>query len=135
MAKDASSVAQRWAANLGSATQKYTDGINSVQTAPGAIAARQSAVWAQNTAASVQKFARNVGAVSLSSWQQAATTKGAPRLASGATAAEPKVLAFMTQFLPFVASAKAGLAPRGTYDQNKARMNSWVDKMHAFKKS
>lgn len=134
MAKDPTSVAQRWHDGLSGARQKYIDGVNSVTVAPGAAAARQAGVWAQNTQAAQAKYARNVAGVTLQSWQGAAASKGADRLASGAAAAQPKMVMFMTKLLPYVASGRASLAPRGSYDQNKARMAAWVDYMHKFAK-
>jgi hypothetical protein len=135
MAKDPTSVAQDWANKLGAAGPKVQAGVEAVRTAPGAAAARQVNVWQQNTQAAAQKYARNVAAVSLSDWQQALVNKGIPRLGSGASAAQPKFAAFLTRLLPYVESAKASLPPRGTFDQNKARMNAMVDKMHQFSKS
>lgn len=134
MAKDPSSVAARWNQGLSGARQKYIDGINSVTTAPGAAAAAQAQVWVQNTTAAQQKFARNVAAVPLSTWQGAAASKGADRLSSGAAAAEPKVMAFMTKLLPYVNSGRASLPKRGSYDANKSRLIAWVDYMHKFQK-
>lgn len=132
MAKDPATVAQRWAANLGAAGQKVTDGVNAVTTAPGAQAAAQATVWAQNTQAAVQKFQRNVAAVPLNTWQQATIQKGIPRLASGAQAAEAKFQVFMGKLLPYVNSGRANLPKRGAYAQNVARMTAWVDYMHKF---
>jgi len=134
MAKDPATVAQRWAQNLGAAGQKVTEGVQGVTSAPGAAAARQVNVWAQNTAASAQKYARNVAAVGLSAWQQATIDKGIPRLASGAAAAQPKMQVFMQKLLPYVESAKNSLPARGTYEQNKARLVAFLDKMHQFQK-
>ena len=134
MAKDAGTVAQRWAQNLGAAGQKVTDGVNAVTQAPGAQAAAQVAVWAQNTQAAQAKFARNVAAVGLSSWQNSVITKGIPRLASGAAAAEPKFQVFMQKLLPYVASGRGSLPKRGSFDQNLARMTSWAQYMHKFQK-
>jgi predicted transcriptional regulator len=134
MAKDAATVAQRWVDRLASAGDKITQGVQGVTVAPGAAAARQVAVWAANTAAAQGKFARNVAAVPLSTWQQATITKGIPRIASGAAAAHDKMVAFMTKFLPYVMSAKASLPARGSYEQNKARMVAMVDAVHKFQK-
>ena len=134
MAKDPATVAQRWAQNLGAAGAKVTEGVQGVNTAPGAAAARQVNVWQQNTAASAQKYARNVAAVSLYSWQQATIDKGIPRLASGAAAAQPKMAQFLGKLLPYVESAKNGLPARGSYEQNKARLVAFLDKMHQFQK-
>jgi hypothetical protein len=132
MAKDAATVAQDWANKLGAAGAKVQAGVESVRTAPGAAASRQASVWQANTAAAVAKYSRNVAAVSLSDWQQATITKGIPRLASGAAAAVPRMTLFLSKFLPFVESAKQALPPRGSYEQNKARMNAMVDATHKF---
>lgn len=132
MAKDAASATAAWEQNLSAASQKYIDGVNSVTTAPGAAAAAQAGVWAANTQAAQSKFARKVGAVSLGTWQSAATTKGAPRLASGAAAGAAKMGAFLQKFIPYVNNAKASLPKRGTYEQNKARMVAMVDASHKF---
>lgn len=132
MAKDPATIAARWATNLGAATQKITDGVNAVTVAPGQAAARQADVWANNTVASKDKFRRNVGAVSLSDWQQAAINKGIPRIATGATQAQGKFQNFMVAFLPFVHSSVASLPPRGSLDQNIARMTAHVRKMATF---
>lgn len=129
---DPNQVAADWANGLASKTDKISRGIDAVTVAPGAAAARQADVWANNTVASKSKFARNVGRVSLPDWQNAAKTKGLARIASGAQAAQPKMAAFLGRFLPYISSAAASLPARGTYEQNKARMIAMVDKAHAF---
>lgn len=132
MAKDPAAVAAKWAQNLSSATQAITDGVNAVTTAPGQSAARQKAVWVNNTQAAANKWATNVAAVPLSDWQSAMTTKGIPRVASGATAAQPKMQTFMTKLLPYVASGVNSLPPRGDINANIARMTQWVQYMAKF---
>lgn len=134
MAKDPNAVADAWASGLANAGAKAQAGAEAVRTPPGAAAARQVGVWAANTAASQAKYARNVAAVSLQDWVAAYVQKGIPRLASGATAAKPKMAAFLTRFLPFLDTVKASLPPRGTYEQNKARMIAMVDGTHKFAK-
>jgi hypothetical protein len=134
MAKDPNQVAADWASRLAASGDKIKRGIDAVTTAPGALAARQADTWANNTMSAKSKFARNVGAVTLDAWRTATETKGIPRIATGAQAAQPKMAAFMTSFLPFVASAKASLSPRGTYEQNKARAVAMMDKIHGYRK-
>lgn len=132
MAKDPQAIAQKWAQNLAGSTTSITDGVNSVTVAPGMAAARQVTVWAQNTAAAQQKWAARTAAVSLQSWQQSMTTKGIPRIGQGATAAEPKMAAVMTKLMPYIASQKAALPPRGNLQQNIARMTAFVTGMSKF---
>lgn len=121
MITDASAVANKWAQRLSGAGQAITDGVQAVQKAPGAAAAAQADVWLQNLQASREKWIRNVSAVSLQSWQNAMITKGVPRIAGGATAAVPKMTAFMNQWLPYEAAGRNALPPRGNIQQNIQR--------------
>lgn len=135
MAKDPATVAAKWAANLGAATQAITDGVNAVSVAPGQAAARQKAVWANNVQAAQNKWAQRVAAVSLSDWQQAILTKGVPRVATGAQAAVPKMQTFMTKLLPYIASGQSSLPARGDFNANLNRMTAWAQYMHKFSNS
>jgi hypothetical protein len=135
MAQTPDQIAARWAAGLANAGTKITDGVNSVTVAPGQAAARQKQVWQQNTAAAVDKWATNTARVSLSDWQQAMIQKGAPRIASGATAAQPKFASFMGQLLPHIDRVKSTLPPRGTLDQNIGRATTFIRGMAEFKRT
>lgn len=129
----AAEAAQKWATALPAAQQRYTDGINAVNVAPGALAARAAPTWAANTAAAQSKFARNSAAVSLQAWQQAATTKGAQRLSSGAQAAQGKVEATFAKLFPAIQSAVSSLPPRGDLEANIARSAAFARAMNKFK--
>lgn len=126
-------VATRWAQNLGAATSRITAGVQAVQQAPGAKAAAQKQVYVQNVTAAADKWASRVSAVSLGTWQQDMINKGVSRVGPGATAAVPKMTAFMSQLLPYIDSQKASLPARGNLDQNISRMTSWVRAMSNFK--
>lgn len=132
MAQTPDQVAQNWANNLGAATAKITSGVEAVTVAPGQAAARQKAVWAQNVAAAQDKWAARTAAVSLPSWQSAMTTKGIPRIATGATAAQPKFASFMGQLLPYVEAQRAQLPARGGLEQNINRATAWIRAMSKF---
>lgn len=134
MAKDPNAVAAKWAQRLGAASQAITDGVQAVQVAPGQAAARQSAVWAQNVAAAQQKWAQRVGSVSLQDWQTAMIQKGAPRVASGAQAAQPKMAAFLGQVLPYIDTVRASLPPRGDINANIARSAAFIQGMAKFQR-
>lgn len=125
-------IAQKWATNLGAAGPSIQAGVQAVTVAPGQAAARQKSVWVQNVTAAQDKWASNVASVSLPEWQQAMIQKGAPRIASGATAAQPKFTAFMTKLLPYINSAKASLPPRGNLEQNLARATAFGRAMAQF---
>lgn len=126
MAKDPNAAAQRWAQNLGAATSKIAEGVDAVSVAPGTMAARQRQVWAQNTMAAQDKWARNTAAVTLGEWQTAMKEKGVQRIASGASAAVPRMAAFLTAFLPHVETGVRQLPARGNLDQNISRMVAMV---------
>jgi hypothetical protein len=132
--KDPQAIANNWASRLGQSTQKITDGVNAVTVAPGQAAARQKAVWQQNTANAADKWAARTSQVSLGDWQAAMTQKGVQRVGAGATAAVPKMAAFMTQLLPYVEQTRASLPARGNLDQNIARMVAFTQGMAKFQR-
>lgn len=131
---NASDAAAAWAQRLASSSDKITKGIQAVTTSPGQAAARQKNLYLQQVQAAGDKWAARVAAVSTSEWQQAAISKGVPRIASGATAAQPKMEQFMSQLLPHIASQVASLPPRGGIDQNIDRMTRFVRGMATFSK-
>ncbi len=135
MQTDPNAVATQWANQLAAATTKITAGVGNVTVAPGQAAARQKAVWAANVAAAQDKWASKVASVTLTDWQTAMTTKGIPRIASGATAAEPKFAAFMTKLLPYIAAQRNALPARGNLEQNITRMSTFVRGMAKFTNS
>lgn len=122
MAKDPGAVAAKWQQNASAATQSYKDGINSVTVAPGQAAARQKNAYVQGVQANADIWASRVAKVSTEEWKAAATGKGADRYAGGVAAGAPKMAAFMADFLPKVQSIANALPPRGTLEQNIARM-------------
>jgi len=128
---DPTTAAAAWVAGMQGAGPKFTAGVQAVKTAPGQLAAAASGLWAANVAAATNKFAANSAKVTLQAWQSAAVTKGAPRLGTGATAAQPKFQAFMTAFLPQLTNIVNGLPARGTYGQNIARFQAYADALHA----
>jgi len=129
-----SAAAQSWATRLGGATQAYTDGVNGVTVAPGQLAAAAKPLWLNNTAAAGDKFARNSAAVTKEAWQSAAINKGAPRLASGASAAQPKMEMAFAKLFPAIKAAVGSLPSRGTIDQNIERSRQFALAMHKYQK-
>lgn len=128
-------IAARWSQNLGSSTQRITDGVNATTVAPGQAAARQKDVWVQRVTASRDKWATNTAAVSLQEWQQAMIGKGVQRVSQGASAAQPKFASFMGQLLPHIERGRSQLPPRGDLEANINRMVTFSRHMATFRRS
>ena len=125
--------AARWAQQLGAAGQRYTDGVNAVKVAPGTLAARAGDLWANNTVAAKPRFIANSQKVTLGDWQQAATTKGAARLASGAQAAQPRMEQALTRVFGWINQVVGSLPPRGDIEANIARAAAFARGMNRLK--
>lgn len=108
--KDPQVVATKWHANFSASAPSITAGVNAVTVAPGVKAAAAKALWLAKVTAAADKWARNVSNVSLQAWQQAMLTTGLQRLQTGATAGQPKVASFMSQFLPYLDRGAAQIA-------------------------
>lgn len=125
-------IAANWAARLGASTTKITEGINGVTVAPGAAAARQKAVWVQNTTAAADKWATNVASITVDEWKRSMLEKGVPRIGQGANASVDKFTTFMSNLLPHIDRIKSQLPPRGTLDQNIERSARMIRGMATF---
>lgn len=123
----------RWLRGMQGASQNYQEGVASVTQAPGAAAVRNQAGYVNGVQAAVAngKWARNTGAVSLQSWQEATLSKGAARLAAGAAAAEGKVLAAQQKIGAMVDRAQQAIAnmPRDTPENRIARSQAFLMNM------
>jgi hypothetical protein len=118
----------KWLTRLQAATTQITNGVNAVTVAPGAQAAAASALWLQRVTAAQAKWVRNVGAVTLQQWQSAMINIGIPRVSTGATANQSKVLNFMQQWLPYEAAGVAKIAamPKGDINSSIARATAMI---------
>lgn len=125
--------AQNWASRLGGATQAYTDGVNGVKVAPGQLAAAASDRYMAGVQAGLPRFKANSAAVTLPQWQQAAISKGANRLGSGATAAQPKMEQVFAKLFPAIRNAVGALPQRGDINQNIERSRQFALAMNKQK--
>jgi hypothetical protein len=128
--------AQKWSRNLGAASADIQRGIERVDQAPGAKAARQKGLYVQRVQQQADKWANNVANVSLGEWQKAAIEKGVPRIADGAAKAEGKMAAFMNDLLPHIDAGKARIdaMPKGSLADSKNRASAWIDHMASFRR-
>lgn len=132
--KNPSDVAQKWSRRLGQASQDYIDGVRAVTQAPGAAAAQNKGFYASQVAQSVDKWARNTGAVTLPEWQEAAVTLGANRLSQGASAAAPKMERVFSSLLPAIEAAanKVKAMPKNTLADRVARSAAFQMEMAKY---
>src|SRR5487761_580458 len=110
--------AAKWAQGFGASGSRWQAGVQATTVAPGQAAARQKQLWATNTAASVDRWASRTAAVTKEQWVEACTTKGLPRLASGATAGQPKYAAAMQTWFPYIETTVRSLPPRADIEAN-----------------
>lgn len=128
--------AAKWAQRLSGATADIAAGIDRVSVAPGQAAARNADTWQQRTLAAKDKWTRNVARVSLGEWQDAAKSKGVPRIAAGAQAAQGKMGQFMQEFLPHVdrGAAQVRAMPNATLEQSIARATAMIRHNASFRR-
>lgn len=95
--------AAKWVARTTAASADYVKGVQAVTQAPGAAAAAKKEKMRAGVMQALDsgKWERNVAAVPLQTWKDAAATKGGQRLAQGVQAAAPKMQGFLQEFLPF----------------------------------
>ena len=122
--------AAAWVSGMQQAGAKYKAGIAAVKVAPGQLAAQSADRWATNVQNAKSKFAANSAKVTLTAWQEAASSKGADRLGTGAVAAQSKMATFQAKFLPALANVVNGLPQRGTFEQNMQRQLAYATALH-----
>lgn len=124
----ATQVSQKWVTNFGNAATSMTDGVNSVQTAPGQLAAAQASLWLQRIQQSQQKWVNRVSAVSLADWKSAMINLGIPRAQQGATQKQSNYTAFITEYMNFLQGQVPNIKamPKGTLAQSIARSNAMI---------
>jgi hypothetical protein len=135
--KDPAFVATKWAQNLGAATESIRQGVLSVTEAPGAAAARKKADYVRRVTERADHWATRVAGVSREAWQAATIDKGLPRVASGAQQAQPKMQAFMQEFLPHVerVAQQVRSMPKGGLENGIARATAQIRGNASFRRS
>jgi hypothetical protein len=131
----AATLAQAWATNMAGAQARMQAGAQAVTTPPGQAAAAQQAAYLAGVQASVNLWAQKVAAVSTAEWQQAYITKGLPRVATGAAAAQGKFATVLGKILATEANIVQGLPARGGLENNIARSAAFQRAMAAAKGS
>lgn len=111
--------AAKWANNASAASQSYAQGVSMVTQAPGEAAAAAADKWQMGVQNAKQKFTDKSRAVSLDTWKQAATQKGAQRFGPGVAAAQQKMASKAQDFLSttYDTADRVNQMPSTTLDQ------------------
>jgi hypothetical protein len=129
-------IARKWQRNLSGSVESIRSGVAAVDQSPTEKAAARSdqyLIGVQNAVDS-GKYQAGLRSVSLEQWKQAMLDKGVPRIASGAAAGEPKMQAFLQEFLPYVEQGQRMLdnMPRGSLAENIARSTAMIEHLANF---
>lgn len=133
---DAQAATAKWLANLSNANAAMTAGANRVTVSPGASAAAAADKWLAKVTQAKEKFRSRVGAVTLQQWQNAYTTYGVQRVASGAQAKQGKMLAFQQDWLTYLQAnmGKIDRMPTTTLADGVAKAVAQIQLNAAFKR-
>lgn len=115
---DPASATQKWVTNLSNSSAAMTRGVQAVTISPGQQAAAAADKWLMKVTQSKDKFARRVGSVSLADWQNAMTSYGIGRVATGANQKQAKMQSFMAEYLPYLQTGVATIdrMPKNTLE-------------------
>lgn len=129
-------ILNRWKTRTAASTNEYKAGVMAVTENPAQKAIQAIPKYQAGVQAAIDsgKLQRGLSRVTLQSWQQAAATTGAARLATGVQKGETKMNNFLTQFIPFQANVTASVRamPSTTPEDREARMLEQVRRTRKF---
>lgn len=132
----ASEFAEKWGRRLSGATEDIRRGVEGVTESPGKRAASKKGKWvARLTDPAVQeKWARNIGSVTLEEWKARTVNVGIGRVAAGVEASKDRMVRFAEQLLSYQEAnlGKIHAMPDVTLADSKARMDAWFEVMSKF---
>ena len=130
--------AEKWSRNLGAATTSITEGVQNVTVSPTAKAAERADAYLAGVQRAIAdgKWQAGLRRVTVEDWRSAMVQKGIPRIASGASAAVPKMASFLDEFLPHVEAGLRQLEsmPRGDLNTNIQRAVAMINHNARFRR-
>lgn len=135
--KSVQQTVDRWKAAAGAAQQTYTEGVANTQVdvMGRAIAAAPAMVQAFNESVTSGRWARAITeSGGTANWKQQTQAKAA-NYGTGITAGSDKYARAMGKLIPYIAQGVASLPAKvpGNIGSSKARVNAFIDYMHAGK--
>lgn len=131
--------AKKWKDRLSGAQADIVAGVARVTESPMVKSAAAEDKWFQKIQAAHNsgKRKRALLAVSLETWKKQTAEVGAPRVSSGAAAAEGKVADFYAKLFPFEEALqnKVKAMPDVSLSDSVARSSFWITQMATFDKT
>jgi len=125
--------AKKWAKRLKAATSEMKDGVNRVTEAPSVAAIKAQEKMLANLIESIEDgtWAKRLGNVSLTDWQNAFIDKGIPRISKGVDGADGKMKDFGSWLNERIDSGQSKIdkMPDLTLDDSVARAETWIRHM------
>lgn len=139
MALTPQQIAEKWARNLANSGTDAKNSVTAMTANPMERAISKKEKMKANLIKSIDdgSWENGLRSVSLQQWKDAYINKGISRMTTGATAATPKMTAFMQELLPYQQSLKAQVdqMPDLTLNDSGQKMLAWMNGMANFKKS
>lgn len=140
-AKNAADVTAKWSARMRSpeTAKAIKDGVQNISVNPMEEAIKQADAYVSGVQEAVAsgKWQDGLRRTTLSDWQSLTAGKGVQNLSTGVKAAESKVQAFQTQWLPYVETGKQMVRamPKTTEAERDARQSAMTQYLRRFKRS
>jgi hypothetical protein len=134
MALDPTAATAKWVSRMQAAAPEITAGVNAVSEAPGVAAAKQAHAWLTRITASVDKWKRNVSAVTLEQWKTAMIDRGIPAINAGVNAKSGNYQAYAVKAYPYIQTGVNHVKgmPKGTLAQSQARAAYFIEYMSKY---
>ena len=130
---NAQQYAEKWSRRLKGSTEDIRAGVERVQEAPGAKAAKQKELMKTKLVEAIDsgRWERNVAAVPLEEWKSKIINKGLNRISAGVDGAQDKQIVMAEKLLRNIDEVQAivNRTPRGSLEDNITRMTTHAREM------
>jgi hypothetical protein len=138
MIPDAATVAQRWVNSAGAAQTRYTEGVQSTNVDPTALAVAQQQKLLTNFQQAVTngRWSRALQRVGKAGWQQSTVAKAA-NYGTGISASQQKYAEAIAPVLAVEAQLQSQIQsmPKATLQDSINRMAAWATGLHNWAQS
>lgn len=132
-----SDIANKWATSMGSASSAYTSGVQSVTQSPGQSALNNAQAYLNGVQDAYNNgtYQKGLQSFTLQDWQNAAVSKGASRLGSGAQASKGRMQTFFSNFIPQLQNIQNQIdqMPNGSFAERQQRAITYMNLSHQLK--